>query len=271
MKVLRRKAKWPCFKHSQTRFGVSGFRARGFHEKCFQNQPSLENKRSRLELEKKCEQEIKPEDENQHQARDDKQQLTKYFPVANLPVTLLEEEANSKEATKEEEANAFFHRATIVITKFHQYGKDAWEAIHNLAKFFYFSRGHFDQLDMTAAENIFQEFCLKFPKHGVLINYPLAKVYSDRVIFINELAEQVFGKIGVKDGGVKRKLFPASEEWKALKLAITCWMYPRQDHEITYILTYADGVNRKTRCWVTLYPELAIYVVHGWDWCEELS
>lgn len=33
LKVLRRKARWECFKHCEVKFGESGFRAKGFHEK----------------------------------------------------------------------------------------------------------------------------------------------------------------------------------------------------------------------------------------------
>jgi len=33
LKVLRRKERWPCFEDSATRFGLMGFRAKGFHEK----------------------------------------------------------------------------------------------------------------------------------------------------------------------------------------------------------------------------------------------
>ena len=33
LKVLRKKERWPCFETSSTRFGLMGFRAKGFHEK----------------------------------------------------------------------------------------------------------------------------------------------------------------------------------------------------------------------------------------------
>ena len=33
LKVLRKKERWPCFVNSSTRFGLMGFRAKGFHEK----------------------------------------------------------------------------------------------------------------------------------------------------------------------------------------------------------------------------------------------
>ena len=61
LRVLRRKERWPCFEASPTRFGLMGFRAKGFHEKSSETTGGTDQSRKRF----------KNEDDSDHDSEDE--------------------------------------------------------------------------------------------------------------------------------------------------------------------------------------------------------
>ena len=254
--MVRRRGRWPCFGDTKVRYGLNGFRAKGFHEKVSENAVQVARARG-----------IK------RNFSSDDGKVSKAILTAELNVTEDNQENDvGIEETEETSASSsssftnlwLFQQGMKLLAKFRESSMDAWNIVYKLTKFRLLATGNFNDIDsISKIQEIYEQMIRAYPKDGVFVIYLLADDYKNRFIFMNSIAQSVLGKITPKDGGSTQKMFPKSDEYRVFRIAFISWLSGDHEDFLPFELQGLchDGVYRTLKFKFKCYSSLKFFLV----------
>jgi len=280
--VLRRKDRWPCFEASATRFGLMGFRAKGFHEKASEtgDQP-----RKRM----------KDDDDSADSSDDDdsgslsKPKFPEFAKISRLQDNspqfvaiagnLVSLSGSSSMKRKEDfpavpfpqdlpllqvdGSYSFLETAGALLNRFYGVGMDAWSTILSIARMMLVSKGWSKPPTMEDASRILKDYAERYPGANVVVFDPTMRLMKDRIMGMSPSAQTFLGPVARTQGGLEHRLVPVSDAWTALNAAYAAYKNPGMEFAADLNIVCADGMIRNTVCSFCMFPSERILVIRA--------
>ena len=218
LQVLRQGNVWPCFSGCEVRFGCSGFRARGYHEKLrTQDEGSSENGSSCSGLVSK---KLKPTAEVADLGTRDSENMPSSglaFPLVPMMPQINQPGFNLFYTPQQSFFN-FYSALNELFLRYSGYSWELWERGGLLVRLMVMGTGETHVPTLEDAHRMLEELKHRFPKGYALHVFNVTETnYENRFMLQDDLSRLCFGRITKADGGFKKPLIYWTSSWSALK------------------------------------------------------
>jgi hypothetical protein len=287
LKVLRRKERWPCFEQSSTRFGLMGFRAKGFHEK---SSESGGGDHSRKRMKQDDATDSSSEDNEPSGVRfvarsnltSDLTTITpqfggfganfgaNLFSLANAAQSVVKKDDYSMPAylhdvniTQTDGNFSFLETAGALLNRFYGVGLDAWGTILSIGRMLLVSKGWSKPPTMEDAKRLLKEYQERYPGQSVLVMDPTTRLLKERVMALNAAAQAYLGPVARTQNGLDHRLIPLTDAWAALTAVFGASKTPGVDFAASINIVCADGALRPIIAWFCMHPDERLLIVRA--------
>lgn len=262
LKVLRRKERWPCFEASSTRFGLMGFRAKGFHEKNGETSSSVSESES-TRKKAKADDSILDEDASETSAGPTysapARLLTLAAPnnsiVTARPVAQLQEVPN---LVLTDGSLAFLETAHTLLNRFNATGSDAWGTILSMGRMVLVSQGWTEPPELDDASRVLQEYCERYPGVPVVVVDPVSRQTNGRIMVLSSTAQAYLGSVTQN-----KDIVCKSDWWTMLTTVFAAAKNPGHEVVAKLNISCTDGVARPALTSFTMLLKERLLVVRG--------
>lgn len=294
LKVLRRKERWPCFEQSSTRFGLMGFRAKGYHEKSGE---SGEESPYGAQMKKRL-RSSEDDDEDDDYATDEGNSvkyanqrvaisaltglspiMPPYFPPSasipntGLPLRLIGSKPEDFLFTPQIPVVApasdavggfsFLDTAKALLNRFHGMGVDAWSTILSIGRMLLVSKGWSAAPSMEDAERLIREYEIKYPCAAVIALDLTTRSLKDRVMALSPAALSYLGPVARNQNGLDRRLIPLNEAWPTLTTAFSAYKNPGVEMSTKLSILCKDNILRPAMCYFCMHPTERLLILRA--------
>lgn len=279
LKILRRKERWPCFEQSATRFGLMGFRAKGFHEKSSEmNEPMDQRKRFRHDDDDDgSDEESASSPASTYRALPTTMSMMPGMmkpPAAAYPMMMMPnmpkiDDFSFKpqlhvEPPKEPQGEfSFLETAHALLSRFYVSGIDAWSTVLSLARMSLMSKGWGAPPTIEEGTKMLEIYMAKYPSSHIIVMDPATRHLRDRILALSPSAQGFLGPVARNQNGLDRRLVPLSDAWAALSTAFAANKTPGIEQSVILNILCKDGVLRPANCFFSMHPEQRVLVLRA--------
>jgi hypothetical protein len=270
LKIVRRKCRWECFQDSNIRFGESGFRSKGFHEKAITGE--IFNEDQSKKRAKRAYEQVKRVRYSQNEATNNEpetdQQLLNVVASAEakgmIPSELLKTNGTVLPFTFMS-PHALLATLQAGVQRFIVNGTPWFRSLLAISRWVLISRGWFTSPSKADAERLMRRINEEHPDDYVLLLDFTAADWTKRIVLQNELAVQYFGAISREHGGFKGRRFLRDDTWTIVKRQVEVIASPGKRNEVVNQRLFLIPHNRVGYFANIQYcdPETNLVVEHG--------